>query len=89
MIPSFRQHPDICLPSVKTGCLETISTPTPFLYNIIIIPASSYPSYLFFAHKNLAPVSIGRDYALLLEHQIIPDTAVNSHINNPCTMMDD
>ena len=35
----LKQQPDICLPSVNTGCLDTISTPGPDLWchNIIII----------------------------------------------------
>ena len=89
--PTFRQHPDICLPSVKTGCLETISTPTPFLYKskVWFQAIVHFPFYLFLADHHLTPVSIGGDDAVLLEHELVPYAAVDGHIDQPWTCLAD
>ena len=117
-----RQHPVICLPSVKTGWRDKISTPEPLCWwrrrwwdndddgtdnddHIRMLMMVGF--YLLITDKNLTTVGVCLDqvymyqlsfvglnalvvfecfylyHALLLKHQIIPDTAVDRHIHQP------
>ena len=82
----LKQQPDICLPSVNTGCLDTISTPGPdlWIHQHHHHPQCIAMSYLLLADQDLAPVRVSGDHRVLLEHLVVVDAAVEGHVDGSC-----
>ena len=62
---------------------NTISLEVKSVANIFYF--DNHSSHLFLTNNDLTPVGIGGDDAVLLEHQLVPDAAVDGHIEQPWT----